>query len=53
MSRIEKSTEKCNNLFENTKLDIKNTNPDFYEIKKNFIYGDVYAHGNLDDKMRV
>jgi len=32
--------------------DIKNTDPDFYEIKKNFIYGDVYAHGNLDDKMR-
>lgn len=52
MSRIEKSIEKCNDLFGNIQLDIKNTDPDFYEIKKNFIYGDVYAHGNLDDKMR-
>ena len=51
MDRIEKSAEKHTQLFgEGT--GVRATDPDFQDISRHFIFGEVFYQGNLDDKMR-
>jgi len=52
MNRLNQAKETMSKLFGDNKLVISKTDPDFGEIVKNFIYGDVYSHGNLTDKDR-
>jgi 4-carboxymuconolactone decarboxylase len=52
MSRVELSDSKCRELFGDIQFPIGETDPDFYNMMKPFIYGEVYFQGNLDVKMR-
>lgn len=52
MSRIDLSEKKYEELFKCMQLPNDKTDPDFINILKGFIYGEVYYHGNLDDKTR-
>lgn len=52
MDRIELCNSKYRELFGDIKLPISDTDPDFYNIMKRFIYGEVYFQGDLDDKMK-
>ncbi len=51
MHRIEKSTEKHTQLF-GEGVGVRATDPDFQDISRLFIFGEVFYQGNLDDKMR-
>jgi 4-carboxymuconolactone decarboxylase len=52
MNRVEKSKEKYNQLFGNGVPAAYATDPDFQDILSNFIFGEVFYQGNLDDKQR-
>ena len=52
MSRIKLSDSKCRELFGDNQFPMGETDPDFHNMMKHFIYGEVYFQGNLDDKTR-
>lgn len=52
MNRIEKSKEKFKQLFGEGVPGTYATDPDFQDILSHFIFGEVFYHGNLDDKQR-
>ncbi|WP_419880412.1 carboxymuconolactone decarboxylase family protein [Peribacillus sp. B-H-3] len=52
MNRIEKSKEKCKHLFGGREPAAYTTDPDFHDILRRFIFGEVFYQGNLDDKQR-
>jgi 4-carboxymuconolactone decarboxylase len=52
MERIERGKEKYAELFGNTDVSASGTDPDFADILNHFVYGEVYFHGRLDDKLR-
>jgi len=52
MDRIERSKQKCAELFGEKHISISGTDPDFADILDHFVYGDVYSHGSLNDKQR-
>jgi len=52
MNRIEKSEKKFKELFGDTEFLTIKTDPEFLDILNNFIFGEVYFHGNLDNKLR-
>lgn len=52
MKRIEYSEKIQKHLWENKKTDLKITDPEFDEIMKLFVYGEVWQHGNIDAKLR-
>ncbi|WP_160723547.1 carboxymuconolactone decarboxylase family protein [Bacillus sp. USDA818B3_A] len=52
MDRVEKSTEKYNQLFGNGVPAAYATDPDFQDILSRFIFGEVFYQGQLDDKQR-
>ncbi|PAK74409.1 carboxymuconolactone decarboxylase family protein, partial [Micrococcus luteus] len=52
MNRAELSSEKYKQLFGNHMPAINHNDPDLQEIMNQFIFGEVYWQGNLDDKTR-
>ncbi|MBO1510320.1 carboxymuconolactone decarboxylase family protein [Metabacillus bambusae] len=52
MDRIEKSKEKFNQLFGAGVTAAYATDPDFQDILSDFIFGEVFYQGNLNDKQR-
>lgn len=52
MDRIKFSQKIEKRLLEKENSDLTLTDPEFYEIMKRFIYGEVWQHGNLDPKLR-
>ena len=52
MDRIERSKQEYAELFGNTDVSASGIDPDFADILNRFIYGDVYSHGNQNDKQR-
>ena len=52
MDRIEKSKGKYKQLFREATSGRQVTDPDFHDILCHFIFGEVFYHGNLDDKTR-
>ena len=50
MDRIERSKQKCAELFGNTDFPALGTAPDFADILNHFIFGDLFFHGSLNDK---
>ena len=44
--------ENYERLYGTESTGIEETDPDFAQIKNNFIYGDIYEQGNLDDQTR-
>lgn len=54
MNRAERSEQKIADLYENYKMDdCFKTDPEFSDIKKRFIFGDVFWHEGLNDKERT
>lgn len=52
MDRIKSSEKIQKQLWENENNDLMLSDPEFYQIMKRFIYGEVWQHGNLDPKIR-
>lgn len=52
MDRVEKSKEKFKQLFGEGVPATYATDPDLQDILSNFIFGEVFYQGNLDDKQR-
>lgn len=52
MDRIQLSKEKYNQLFGDHAGPLAETDPDMQEMLNHFIFGEVFYHGNLDDKTR-
>lgn len=52
MNRIEQSQAKFKQLFDDTKFSAAETDPELLDILSNFIFGEVYQHGNLNIKLR-
>lgn len=52
MDRVEKSKEKFKQLFGEVVTASHTNDPDLQDILSNFIFGEVFYQGNLDDKMR-
>ncbi len=52
MDRAERSEIKIEELFGDLDDSLAATDPDFFEIQKRFIFGDVAYQGDLSDKMR-
>lgn len=52
MNRIEKSQETYKQLFRDGVPAAYATDPDFQDILRRFIFGEVFHQGSLDDKMR-
>lgn len=52
MSRVEKCQNKFKELFGDVKFSAGSTDPDFYDILNNFIFGEVFFQGSLSDKQR-
>ena len=52
MSRIELSKEKFKELFGNHVGPLAETDPDIQEMLNRFIFGEVFYHGTLTDKLR-
>jgi len=52
VSRIDASERMCRDLFGQAEFPIHGTDLEFHNIMKRFTYGEVYAQGNLDLKMR-
>ncbi|URZ17494.1 carboxymuconolactone decarboxylase family protein [Clostridium felsineum] len=53
MNRIEEGKKVERQLWGEEKVDaLKATDPEFYEIMERFIYGEVWQHGKLDEKLR-
>lgn len=53
MDRLQFKKEKMQTFFGNTEFKSALTDPEFSEITHNFLYGDIYAYGNLTDKQRA
>lgn len=51
-NRIESSQEKFKELFGNHTGPLAETDPDLQEMLNRFIFGEVFYHGNLTDKLR-
>lgn len=52
MSRVELSEQKIKELFGDVNFSSEITDPDLFNILKNFIFGEVYFQGNMTDKQR-
>ncbi|MGD8781317.1 MAG: carboxymuconolactone decarboxylase family protein [Ignavibacteria bacterium] len=52
MNRVEKSESKFKQLFGDAEFSTAETDPELLDILNNFIFGEVYQHGNLDEKLR-
>ena len=52
MDRIERSEEKISQLFGEGARGVQATDPDFQTILDQFIFGEVFYQGELDDRMR-
>lgn len=52
MNRIENSEKIQKQLWEKENTDLKITDPEFDEVMKRFVYGEVWQHGNIDGKLR-
>ncbi len=52
MDRVERSEKKFKELFGDVKSPAEAIDPDFQEILNRFIFGEVFAQGNLADKVR-
>lgn len=52
MNRVKKSNEKYKQLFGDAVPAGYETDPDFQDILRRFIFGDVFDQGYLDDKRR-
>lgn len=52
MERVEYSEKIQKQLWENEKSDLKMTDPEFDEVMKRFVYGEVWQHGKIDAKLR-
>ncbi len=52
MERVEYSEKIQEQLWENEKSDLKMTDPEFDEVMKRFVYGEVWQHGKIDAKLR-
>jgi 4-carboxymuconolactone decarboxylase len=53
MNRLELSKQKIYDLFGTPDLAALPDDPEFLEIFKRFVFGEVYSQGSLDDKTRV
>jgi 4-carboxymuconolactone decarboxylase len=53
VSRIELSKQKIMELFGTPDLAVLPNNPEFLDIFKRFVFGEVYYQGSLDDKHRI
>ncbi len=52
MNRVELSKEKIEELFDKHTGPLAKTDPDLQEMLNRFIFGEVFFHGNLTDKIR-
>ncbi|MDF2884236.1 MAG: 4-carboxymuconolactone decarboxylase [Clostridiaceae bacterium] len=52
MNRIENSEKIQKQLWEKENNALKITDPEFDEVMKRFIYGEVWQHGNIEAKLR-
>ena len=52
MNRIELSNQKIKELFGDAAFSSATTDPEFLDFMNHFIFGEVYYHGSLSDKMR-
>ena len=52
MNRLEISKQKYEELFGNHESQTAETDPDLQEMLNGFIFGDVFHHGDLTDKLR-
>jgi 4-carboxymuconolactone decarboxylase len=52
MDRIEISEKKIMELFGKVTVSAFETDPDLQEMMERFIFGEVYFHGKLTDKVR-
>jgi 4-carboxymuconolactone decarboxylase len=52
MSRIDMCEQKIQQLFGDAKYLTEATDPDFCDIVKRFVFGEVFSHGSLTDKQR-
>lgn len=52
MNRVELSEKKFKELFGDSNSSSADTDPDFFDILKHFIFGEVYFQGSLTDRMR-
>lgn len=51
-TRIQTAQSNYRELYGSETTGIEKTDPDFAEIKNNFIYGDIYEQGNLDEQTK-
>lgn len=52
MTRVDLANKRYNELFNRETSSLKETDPDLYEVFKNFVYGDVSKVGDLTEKER-
>ena len=52
MNRIEMRKNKFKELFGEKEFSTIKTDPEFLDILNNYIFGEVYYHGDLDEKLR-
>lgn len=52
MNRIELSNQKIKELFGDAEFSTAETDPEFLDILKRLIFGEVFYHGSLSDKIR-
>ncbi len=52
MNRVELSEQKFKELFGEEKFPATVTDPDFWDILKHFVFGEVFSQGSLTDKRR-
>jgi 4-carboxymuconolactone decarboxylase len=52
MKRIELSNQKIKELYGDVAFSTAETDPEFLDILKRFIFGEVFYHGSLSDKIR-
>jgi 4-carboxymuconolactone decarboxylase len=52
MNRVELSEQKFKKLFGDAKFSAAVTDPDFCDILKHFVFGEVFFQGSLTDKQR-
>lgn len=53
MNRKNRTDAKWNELFNEVRLGQTNLDPEFTEISRRFIYGDIFYQGNLEQKQRI
>jgi 4-carboxymuconolactone decarboxylase len=52
MNRSERAEDKLHELFGTTRLSEADLDPDFFDIMKRFMYGEVFHQGSLDARQR-